>query len=279
VTTTAGEIIVLDSGGYGSVTINKSVAIVAPSGVYAGISVFTVGPLAGVVVNAGDSGFVTLRGLSLVNLAGVTGRGINVISAAHVRIEACTLDGFEMGVWSHGNTASIAVTDTTIRGRGYQGAGIQMEGTYDARLVVTHSVIHNTWSGINVENVHHAEITETTLAYCSFAGVSAVAYADQPDNGSLVLERVALLENGFGISLVGNAPRQMVANVRNSTISGNQLGAFVQNGGYLRLAGTQVTANHTAIAKSGSGVLYSLGDNVCEGNDAPCIAATPIAPY
>ncbi len=36
-----GEIIVLDSAGYGPVTIDKSVSIVAPPGVYAGISVFS----------------------------------------------------------------------------------------------------------------------------------------------------------------------------------------------------------------------------------------------
>src|SRR4029450_4715446 len=36
----AGEVIVLDSAGYGAVTITKAVSIIAPTGVYAGISVF-----------------------------------------------------------------------------------------------------------------------------------------------------------------------------------------------------------------------------------------------
>jgi hypothetical protein len=40
VTAANGEIVVLDSGGYGRVTIDKSVSIVAPPGIYAGISVF-----------------------------------------------------------------------------------------------------------------------------------------------------------------------------------------------------------------------------------------------
>jgi hypothetical protein len=40
-TSTDGEVIVLDSAGYGTVTIAQSVSIIAPPGVYAGISVFS----------------------------------------------------------------------------------------------------------------------------------------------------------------------------------------------------------------------------------------------
>ena len=40
-TNAGGQIVVLDSGGYGAVKIDKSVSIVAPEGVYAGISVFS----------------------------------------------------------------------------------------------------------------------------------------------------------------------------------------------------------------------------------------------
>ena len=40
-----GEVIVLDSGGYGPVVINKPVEITAPPGVYAGVSVLSVAVL------------------------------------------------------------------------------------------------------------------------------------------------------------------------------------------------------------------------------------------
>ena len=56
-----GEIIVLDSGGYGAVTIGQSVSIIAPPGVYAGISVFGGGD--GVTIAAGPADKVTFRGL------------------------------------------------------------------------------------------------------------------------------------------------------------------------------------------------------------------------
>src|SRR5512143_3979157 len=54
-----GEVVVLDSGGYGPVTIGKSIALIAPEGVYAGISVLDTTPgLRGIVINAGPSGRV-----------------------------------------------------------------------------------------------------------------------------------------------------------------------------------------------------------------------------
>src|SRR5512134_3009705 len=39
-TDTNGEVLVLDSAGYGAFTITKSVSVIAPDGVYAGVSVF-----------------------------------------------------------------------------------------------------------------------------------------------------------------------------------------------------------------------------------------------
>jgi hypothetical protein len=48
-----GEVIVLDSAGYGAFTVTQSVSIVAPDGVYAGISVFSG---IGVTVDPGAGG-------------------------------------------------------------------------------------------------------------------------------------------------------------------------------------------------------------------------------
>src|SRR5215472_14132910 len=59
-TSVAGEIVVLDSAGYGPVTIGKSVSIIAPQGVHAGIAV--TGSAIGVTVS-GVGIDVLLRGL------------------------------------------------------------------------------------------------------------------------------------------------------------------------------------------------------------------------
>ena len=67
VTDPGGEVVILDTAGYGPMTINKSIKIIGPSGVYGGISVLGgVGPppppTTGIVINAGDTDVVTLRG-------------------------------------------------------------------------------------------------------------------------------------------------------------------------------------------------------------------------
>src|SRR5262245_40830404 len=62
VTDQGGEIIVVDSGGYGPVTIDKTLSITAPPGVYGGISVFGGGT--GITIN-GPSVSVALKGLTI----------------------------------------------------------------------------------------------------------------------------------------------------------------------------------------------------------------------
>ena len=76
----------LDSGGYGRVTIDKSVAITAPAGVYAGISVFA--GTNGVDVDGAGIG-VALRGLTINGQGGDT--GIVFTQGTRLYIEQCTI--------------------------------------------------------------------------------------------------------------------------------------------------------------------------------------------
>jgi len=84
-----GEVIVLDSGGYGPVTITQGVTIEAPAGVTAFVH-----PPSGdaITVNAG-SATVTLRGLTL---NGGAGNGITVNSVGTLNVENCFITGFNL---------------------------------------------------------------------------------------------------------------------------------------------------------------------------------------
>ena len=75
----------LDSAGYGPVVINKSVSIISPPGVYAGITVFSGD---GVVV-AGGGIKVVLRGLSINGQGG--NRGIFYTLATELVVERCAI--------------------------------------------------------------------------------------------------------------------------------------------------------------------------------------------
>src|SRR5437870_4801509 len=88
-TASGGEVVVLDSGGYGTVTINQAVSLVAPPGVYAGISVFSG---TGIAVAAGAGDVVTLRGLTLNGLGGSD--GIDFSSGAELYVQDCVFKSF-----------------------------------------------------------------------------------------------------------------------------------------------------------------------------------------
>src|SRR5512147_2027792 len=79
-TDVGGEVIVQDAGGYGAVTITKSVTITSPAGVYAGISVFGGD---GVLVN-GAGVVVVLRGLVINGIGAFNGTGIRFQQGARL---------------------------------------------------------------------------------------------------------------------------------------------------------------------------------------------------
>jgi hypothetical protein len=87
VTTGGGEVIVLNSGGYGKVTIGKAVSIIAPPGIYAGISAFPGDD--GVTVAAGPTDKVVLRGLTINGQGG--NAGIVITSGQETHVEDCTI--------------------------------------------------------------------------------------------------------------------------------------------------------------------------------------------
>src|ERR1039457_2258271 len=85
-----GEIIVLESGGYGPVTITKAVTINAPTGIIAFIH-----PPTGdaITINAGSTDTVILRGLTL---NGGTNNGITANTVGQLFVEHCTITGYTL---------------------------------------------------------------------------------------------------------------------------------------------------------------------------------------
>jgi hypothetical protein len=99
VTSPGGEVVILDTAGYGPMTINQSIKIIGPSGVYGGISVLGAGSgiTAGVLINAGDNDVVTLRGLDISGVttnAPVPNVGIEIVNAGTVHIEKTSISNF-----------------------------------------------------------------------------------------------------------------------------------------------------------------------------------------
>src|SRR5438876_4867366 len=110
-TVASGEVIVLDSGGYGPVTIGSSISLIAPPGVYAGITAFSGDAIA---ISAGASDVVTLRGLTLNGLGG--DRGVDFMAGGTLYVQQLTIKNFAIsGIYAvPSGSALVRVEDTTV---------------------------------------------------------------------------------------------------------------------------------------------------------------------
>jgi hypothetical protein len=240
-TNAGGEVIVLDSAGYGPTNITKAISIIASPGVYAGISVFSGD---GIDINAGASDTVILRGLT-VNNQGSIQSGIVFITGGTLHVENCVINGF-----SGPNGAS----------------GVQLVGP-GGRLEVKDSIIRGSGIGILVlpsSGMAFAAVDQVRLERCG-EGLSA-------GKGSTVTVRNSVASgngNGFDAGALGGT---VELNLDNCIASNNSaIGIVVSSvsGGFatVRVSNSTITDNAVGLSSSGSGaVLLSRGNNTVEGN-------------
>src|SRR5262249_28760342 len=149
-----GEINCLDPGGYGALTITKSIIISCEAGTAGGLVSGTYGVV--VSVAAADVGF--LRGLAFGGLR--TGpAGIHFINAGGLDVRLCLIRHFNAGAASGINfvptgAAELYVSDTylTDNGVGNTGAGVLIQPTGTAKAVLSNIHADNNVSGVRVYN-------------------------------------------------------------------------------------------------------------------------------
>jgi hypothetical protein len=140
-TAVGGEINAIDSGGFGAVTITKSITIDG-SGVMT--SILAAGTT-GITVNITGSGdtakSVRIRGLA-INGAGTGLYGIRVMAASHVTIEDSVIDGFTSdGVNVAAPGAQIFISNSKIRNN--VGSGINVASAGGQAAISDVSVVFN----------------------------------------------------------------------------------------------------------------------------------------
>jgi hypothetical protein len=127
-TAAGGEISVLDPGGFGAVTITKSISIVAEGSEGSILGAST----NGIIINARGTDRVNLHGL-LLEGAGTGLNGIRILGGGEIQIENCVIRNF----------------------RGNPGIGIDMQASPGAdpgtpRVMITNSDIDHNLIGINL---------------------------------------------------------------------------------------------------------------------------------
>jgi hypothetical protein len=125
-TNAGGEIAVLDTAGYGILTINHAVSITNEAGVEAAI---TVASADGVTIAAGATDIVNLTGLTLTGGGG--NNGIRFNSGGTLNIKNCVVRGFTGNGINLLPTASsnFTVTDTIVSNNATDGILVQPIGT------------------------------------------------------------------------------------------------------------------------------------------------------
>jgi hypothetical protein len=235
VTNPGGEVIVLDSAGYGPVLITKSVSLISPPGIYAGISVFAGD---GVTVNA-PGAIVVLRGLSINGQGG--SRGIHLQSAARVRVENCVISGMgAAGIAHNAAGGEMIVQDTIVRDTG--GSGIVVVGDLPSAVLDHVRSEHGGGDGFSFAPTAgslgaRATIIDSVFAYNAGKGIGAGSLAGATI--TVVVERSVMSYNGqdgfAATSGAGSAVATLTRNAINDNggngiwMQGNTLGAASEN--------------------------------------------------
>lgn len=216
-TSTGGEIVVLDSAGYGRVTINKSVTIAVPSGVHAAITVFS--GTNGIDIPTGGIK-VVLRGLAITGQGGTD--GIYVSGDNQVAIERCDIGGMSgNGIHLDGVSGSLQIRDTVVHDNA--GNGILLFGTLSATLDRVH-VERNTLSGLIA--LEGAQVLARNGAFArNNRGVEIQSFS--VSGGSFTGEAIAISDsNHEGLKATMTATNVLVTLTR-SVVSHNPGGGVV----------------------------------------------------
>jgi len=245
VTNDGGEVIVIDSAGYGPMTIAKSVSIIAPAGVYAGIS--APGALSGVDIDgAGVS--VVLHGLT-INGSGGIGSGVHMKNGSALAMEDCAIANFSAGAGVWIETAALVKIAGAVFGNNYIGVLVGFGATVN---VANSQVVKNTLEGIALIAMSGTNINlfiaDTLVSgtgisdYCIINTTAPAAIG--PVVGNISAIRVTVTGCDFGIT-------------------NNPLGAGT---GTLTVSNSMVTGNGTGFSNSILGTFNSLGTSQVSGN-------------
>jgi hypothetical protein len=245
-TAAPGEINCLDPGGFGAVTITKSIAIICQVGT-AGVLVSGTN---GITISAATTDIVYLSGLDFEGL-NTSPSGIQITTAAAVHIVNCIIRGF--------NTAGINVAPT--------GGGVEVD-VIDSIIADNPApatgILARPTGGANVRMVPD----RTRITNNGGDGVAANGNAGSGSVKISVRDSEASNNTGNGFSAfssMGVAQQQ----IDSSTAANNGVGiAVTGTNAIIRFTRSTVTANGTGVSGTATSIL-SYGTNSVDGNGAP----------
>ena len=238
-----GEISTLDPGGFGAVTITKSITINGGGGGQ-GYGSILASLVNGIIINITDVNDVrkTVR-LDWLNINGAsTGLdGIRFIGGSALFVENCVIDGFT-GDGIEASSASLAAVNqlhmrnVSIRNTA-NGVNINNSGSNATQLTMDNVNISKATNGLNAGNGTRGQIYNSSFSSCTGSGINAT---EGTSPTIFAVNDSSVTANGVGIS-TGAGSEVIIARV---VITGN--------GNSLSLGGTVHTGGNNTIGGNGS---------------------------
>jgi parallel beta helix pectate lyase-like protein len=254
-----GEVIVLDSAGYGPATISQPVSIIAPPGVYGGISVFTG---VGLTIAAGG-GNVTLRGLTINSVNPAATTGISFLAGTALYVDQVVVTNFPTAGLSAsvGASSSVFVTNSQFNDNGTGAAFTASAGT----LTVS---IDNSLFARNTTGASFGDGTAGTVHGSTLNGGTtgiSVAPPTSAKTATIEVRDCTIADNsGVGVNATqaGAASPLNLVSVVSSQVSGNATGVLVTGANSTAyVSDSTITRNATGVNPASSGTIVSGGDN------------------
>jgi hypothetical protein len=244
-TAVAGEINVIDPGGYGAVTITKSISIYNDTG-EAGVLVTGTN---GIIVN-GAGVIVHLRGLVINGVGGSTGfSGIDFINGAQLEVENCVIQQMGIGITfaSNGTNSTMHVHNTVLANNG-TGFSIRPTNGFTASGSIENvQIVGNSGGALKVDGsggggAINVAVSDSVVSNNASNGVNAISGSGQ--STSVSFTRTTIANNG----LTG-----LQANNASGGTAGITIGSSV------------ISQNATATTVIGSATIQSYGNNQVTG--------------
>jgi hypothetical protein len=167
-----GQIVVLDTAGYGQLTITKSLAVTVPPGVNGFVTV--TGTNDAITVAAGEGSEVSLRGLIIEgggnrqSTGNGPGFGIHVTSVGWLSVEDCTIRNFldALPFTSTNFGARLTVYNTTVRNCRY---GFDVQGVGSGGLspaAITGCRLDNLGDAVFATGDVNVNLADCVIAHC-----------------------------------------------------------------------------------------------------------------
>lgn len=261
-TATGGEINILDPGGYGTLTITKSITVNA-EGSFG--SALNSGGINGIVINAVSepTAKVKLRGL-YINGAGTTLglNGIRILAAGSVTIENTVIH----------NQSNI---------------GIDINPSTPVIVSISNVHVYNTLIGVSVKASSAANTPNVSIDNSRF--VDSLIGVLGSDNSRITCTQCIAANNdyfGYQAQTVTNGTVAEI-NLESSVASGHKLQSFssgVASGGggagtsRIRMSNVSLFNNQIGFSVFAGGFINSFGNNKIDGNTSANVGSlTPVA--